>query len=309
MSDYTFDELVYKLGKPCRKFGHLWKDTQQCLRYTRNNGCVECARLKGIEQKQEPGYHEKQREYSKRPEVKERAKRRLQRADVKLKIQEYRQRPEFKARQRAARQTPEAKVKRKAYNQTEKTKASKKAYAERNCEKILESRRQYRQSEKGKENWRKYYQANKETIKARVKEWAKNNPERLKARMKAWSKTENGKTSEVNHRRKRRLAKCKNHTIRFKPSEVKAVMSAFDSRCAYCGTSERITLDHFIPLDKGGTHTPSNVIPACLSCNSSKRNHEAYEWYSKKPFFTKKRWKKIRNYVGDAACKGQLSLF
>ena len=48
--------------------------------------------------------------------------------------------------------------------------------------------------------------------------------------------------------------------------------------CAYCGqdlhhTDPRdITLDHLIPRIDGGNNEPSNLITACLSCNSSKQD-------------------------------------
>ena len=43
--------------------------------------------------------------------------------------------------------------------------------------------------------------------------------------------------------------------------------------CQYCGektTPENITLDHFIPQSKGGSHKKENLRTACLLCNSIK---------------------------------------
>lgn len=41
--------------------------------------------------------------------------------------------------------------------------------------------------------------------------------------------------------------------------------------CAYCGTrSDRMTIDHVVPLSLGGDSHPSNLVPACSSCNSRK---------------------------------------
>lgn len=48
------------------------------------------------------------------------------------------------------------------------------------------------------------------------------------------------------------------------------------THCAYCGckfTADlRSTIDHVIPISKGGTHTKDNIVLACQSCNSSKGN-------------------------------------
>jgi 5-methylcytosine-specific restriction endonuclease McrA len=40
--------------------------------------------------------------------------------------------------------------------------------------------------------------------------------------------------------------------------------------CHYCHQSRILTMDHVIPLSKGGNHTASNIVPACRSCNSHK---------------------------------------
>jgi len=47
-------------------------------------------------------------------------------------------------------------------------------------------------------------------------------------------------------------------------------------RCVYCHQEKKLTLDHVIPLSKGGRHMMSNVVLACLSCNSSKGARLAY---------------------------------
>lgn len=48
-------------------------------------------------------------------------------------------------------------------------------------------------------------------------------------------------------------------------------LRAAATHCSYCGeelTSESRTLDHVVPLSKGGPHSTDNVVPACRSCNS-----------------------------------------
>lgn len=45
----------------------------------------------------------------------------------------------------------------------------------------------------------------------------------------------------------------------------------FKNRCYYCKSrSAHLTQDHIIPLSRGGSHTITNIIPACRKCNSSK---------------------------------------
>lgn len=48
--------------------------------------------------------------------------------------------------------------------------------------------------------------------------------------------------------------------------------------CAYCRVNPCETLDHVVPLDRGGTNYEGNLAPACRSCNASKRNLLLVEW-------------------------------
>lgn len=43
-------------------------------------------------------------------------------------------------------------------------------------------------------------------------------------------------------------------------------------RCYYCRQERPLTLDHVMPLTKGGRHVEENIVPACRSCNSRKNN-------------------------------------
>lgn len=40
--------------------------------------------------------------------------------------------------------------------------------------------------------------------------------------------------------------------------------------CQHCGTTEDLTIDHIIPIFKGGTNDPANLQTLCRSCNSKK---------------------------------------
>jgi len=42
--------------------------------------------------------------------------------------------------------------------------------------------------------------------------------------------------------------------------------------CQYCGSEDATTVDHVIPISKGGTDDPDNLVAACSRCNYSKGN-------------------------------------
>ena len=45
---------------------------------------------------------------------------------------------------------------------------------------------------------------------------------------------------------------------------------SYNYRCAHCGTTNNIEIDHIIPITLGGTNTIENLQPLCRSCNASK---------------------------------------
>lgn len=49
--------------------------------------------------------------------------------------------------------------------------------------------------------------------------------------------------------------------------------------CCYCGSSERLSIDHLVPLHRGGLDLPENMVWACRACNSSKGTWDMLEWY------------------------------
>jgi 5-methylcytosine-specific restriction endonuclease McrA len=48
--------------------------------------------------------------------------------------------------------------------------------------------------------------------------------------------------------------------------------------CTYCGEITKLTLDHFVPVSKGGNNDINNLIPCCKHCNSSKNAHNPIQW-------------------------------
>lgn len=64
--------------------------------------------------------------------------------------------------------------------------------------------------------------------------------------------------------------------------EIKRLFDLADGLCVYCGDDAR-DLDHFIARASDGCiHDPTNLVPACRSCNSSKRNSDPWEWVESK---------------------------
>ena len=52
-------------------------------------------------------------------------------------------------------------------------------------------------------------------------------------------------------------------------------------RCHYCGGTfkpSELTMDHIVPIIRGGFTTKGNVVPACKECNNKKKYMLPIEW-------------------------------
>ncbi len=72
--------------------------------------------------------------------------------------------------------------------------------------------------------------------------------------------------------------------IRRKPNNIAKTntMKRLSNECYYChkplGRREK-TIDHKIPLSRGGEHTYSNLVVACKQCNNDKSDMTENEYY------------------------------
>ncbi len=54
-----------------------------------------------------------------------------------------------------------------------------------------------------------------------------------------------------------------------------------EGRCYYCGRKVKpqgLTMDHIVPIIRGGKSRKGNVVPACKECNEKKKYMLPLEW-------------------------------
>lgn len=54
-----------------------------------------------------------------------------------------------------------------------------------------------------------------------------------------------------------------------------------DGVCSYCKrkvSPKELTLDHIVPIIRGGKSTKGNVVPVCKECNNKKKYMLPIEW-------------------------------
>ncbi len=72
-----------------------------------------------------------------------------------------------------------------------------------------------------------------------------------------------------------------------------------NKNCIYCGKPSE-SIDHILPMSKGGLSITKNCVPACLACNGDKSNAEAFHWYRKQTFYDPRRAMALRAWMnGD----------
>ena len=100
------------------------------------------------------------------------------------------------------------------------------------------------------------------------RQWAKDNPEKNRKRSSRWYK-ENpmaAMASRANTKAKSRY----NITERITKEDCEWVIARHGSSCLSCGSRDGVTIDHVVPLGRGGRNHRANLQPLCAVCNQSK---------------------------------------
>lgn len=154
--------------------------------------------------------------------------------------------------------------------------------------------------QENKEHLQQYYEENKERISEYHKEWYQENKENIQEQRKEYYR--NTKDERSNYHRKWYL-KNRKHKLQqnkewrdnnlekqkvyvhkrrklieqnggdYTEEDWIDLCEYYNYTCLRCGNnSVPMTVDHIIPLSKGGSNNIWNIAPLCFSCNSSKNN-------------------------------------
>lgn len=97
--------------------------------------------------------------------------------------------------------------------------------------------------------------------------WARAHQAENNERSRVWTRKNPARASERTNRHRARLIGAEG---RWTAAEWDALVALFGGRCAYCGSERPLTIDHRVPLSRGGSNEIANIVPACGFCNRSK---------------------------------------
>lgn len=120
-----------------------------------------------------------------------------------------------------------------------------------------------------------YYLEHREEAKAKTALWVKNNRERANFNSRNWRKRNLEKrritTRIQQQRRTARIYNAGNNTLT--AQEWNILCRIYQGKCFWCGEVCNQTIDHVLPISRGGQNCKDNVVPACFGCNLKKRTN------------------------------------
>jgi 5-methylcytosine-specific restriction endonuclease McrA len=72
--------------------------------------------------------------------------------------------------------------------------------------------------------------------------------------------------------------RARKRSVPSEPYSVADVYAKTSGRCYYNPDHVATTMDHVVPISRGGPDILENVVPACKSCNSRKADRTPEEW-------------------------------
>jgi 5-methylcytosine-specific restriction endonuclease McrA len=168
-----------------------------------------------------------------------------------------------------------------------------KIYREEKKEEKREYNKQYYQEHKKESS--EYYQKHKEEISEYNKQYREEHKEYYIEYMKEYR--EENPYIQFNSNNKRRQLE-ENQGDGITKEQWYEMMCFFDWKCAYSGEyiggdNNNRTIDHIIPISKGGEHEVWNCVPMYANYNFSKQTSDMEDWYRQQPYFSEERLLKI----------------
>lgn len=130
------------------------------------------------------------------------------------------------------------------------------------------------------EKTKQYYQDNKEQKKKYAREYKKNNYDRIKAWNDIWRKNNKDKIMSYSENRRAKIKSPDADKITDK--DIANLREKQKGLCSLCSLpmGKDCTIEHLLPLSRGGRHILGNIALAHKRCNSRKQDKTVEEYLS-----------------------------
>lgn len=168
-----------------------------------------------------------------------------------------------------------------------KTPAGQAALARMEFERSPEYRAEVEETSRAKR--KEWERRNREGLNQWCREWARKHPELRRAVVRKSDRKRRLENPEATRRKDQlnnRAAKARRRGAERRlvtHSDITRQSERQHGCCFYCGESRPLTLEHVIPVCRGGRHAVGNLVLACVTCNSSKGPLLVVEWRARRP--------------------------
>ena len=167
-----------------------------------------------------------------------------------------------------------------AKNNPDKVKKTREKYKSSHRELLREKDKEYYQriisTEEGRNHLKELrltrYHNNREKFLIRAKKYRENNIDKVRLRDEKYRKSHPEVKAFLQRNRKAKLEAAYGNGITKAQFDEMCAENGY--RCSYCGKIDKLTMDHVIPISRGGSHDIYNIVPACHKCNSTKNNRD-----------------------------------
>lgn len=154
-----------------------------------------------------------------------------------------------------------------------------KEYRAKNRDKLNREARAYHQEhrEDANERRRAHYQAHRDEATSSMRNYYRGHKDESRSRCKAWKEANPEKVALSARRSNRKRRQKQVSTYHASVKEFK-----HSDHCFFCGrsvstqvrvgSSKKATIEHLLPLERGGEDHILNLVTTCTSCNCSKRD-------------------------------------
>lgn len=144
-----------------------------------------------------------------------------------------------------------------------------------------ESARYRNETDRFKARTRAYRLANSERLRQEARAAYRADPSAKREAALKWARENPEKAAAI--RRRRRAIKASADARLVIQRDLRRMAHRQRGCCLYCGRGELLTIEHVIPLSRGGRDSIGNYALVCKSCNSSKNNLLLMEYRLDRP--------------------------